>query len=209
MLDEPQDAAVDAVRQSHTGKRLTEGQLSDAMSLAGIIRQHIHKTGSFIEPLADYAHAFARNEMFDAARGEMILRDVYTARYGESMNRTREVLLKREEALIREGREAGLPHARSIEGLIKEGETMPFYKAFDQAAVEMAREFGITESAAKKLMKQDLRDADDCDLYSWGKELESEHHRPVAEAARSKQRGAARDTPGRTRKIYDRRVPER
>lgn len=172
-------------RQSFTGKRMTESQFDEAWNITGIINREIHKSGSFIEKLTDYAHAYARNQKFDGARGEVILRDLYAARYGESMNQTRKGLMERE-AMIRESaQEQALHHARSIGKMIQDGPTMPFYQAADTAGVAMARQHGITESGAKKLMADAFETAEGRSLRDHGKELETMHHIPVRDAERA------------------------
>lgn len=125
-------------RQSFTGIRLTYSQFDEAWSIAGILNREIHKTGSFREKLTDYAHVFARSEKFDAMRGETILRDIYSARHDESLNKTREGLMERESVLRDAGDDQALHHAHMVETLIQDGPTMPFYRAYDISAVEMA-----------------------------------------------------------------------
>ena len=183
------DPAREEARQSFTGSRLTDSQFEEAYNITGIINREIQKTGSFREKLTDYSHAFARSQKFDAMRGETILRDLYSARYGESMNQTREALMERMAQLEdRPDKTRVLDHARSMEGMIKAGPTMPFYQAFDIAGVTMAREFGISENAAKMLMKDSFEETEDRELYTWGKDLEDRFHRPVAEAERAARR---------------------
>lgn len=183
------DPAREQAHRSYTGSRLTDSQFEEAYNITGIVNREIQKTGSFREKLTDYAHAFARSQKFDALRGETILRDLYTARYGESMNQTREKLMDRVDQLQdRLDKTRVLDHAQSMEGMIKDGPTMPFYQAFDIAGVTMAREFGITENAAKMLMKDNFEEAEGRELYAWGKDLEDRFHRPVAEAERAARR---------------------
>lgn len=169
-------------RNSSTGKALTNSQFDEVWSIVGIMKRGIGKTGSFREKLTDYAHAFARSERFDAMRGESIIRDIYSARYGQTMNQTREALLDREKSLQESGKDQALHHARSIEGMIKEGETMPFYRAYDNAALAMAEQHNITESGAKEMMKTAYREIESKELYETGKALEKAHHEPVKEA---------------------------
>jgi len=172
-------------RQSFTGRRLTNGQFEEAWAVAGVIRREIAKSGSFVEKLTDYAHAYARSERFDASRGEIILRDIFTARYGETMNQIREGLLERTTALKEAGPKDALDHARLIGPMIREGETMPFYQAYDRAGVRMARQHGITETGAREMMKTAYAAAIGRDLYTDGKAIEAQHHHPVRDAERA------------------------
>ena len=82
--------------------------------------------------MTDYAHAFARSEKFDAMKGETIIRDVFTAQYGRTMNATRETLLEREKNLPEDTPELALQSARQTLEAISTGETEPFYKAYDR-----------------------------------------------------------------------------
>tara|TARA_R110002072_G_scaffold302883_1_gene489462 strand:+ start:12373 stop:12981 length:609 start_codon:yes stop_codon:yes gene_type:complete len=175
---------IKEARDSFTGRNLTDSQFDIAVGLAGIIDRHIHKTGSFREPLTDYAHAFARSEKFDAMKGEVIVRDIYAARYGRTMNATREAILENEKNLPETAREQALQAARNIEGLIRDGETMPFYKAYDHEGSNLARSLSITENGAKHLMTESYRAVEGRELYETGKALEEKHHCPKVEAAR-------------------------
>ena len=56
---------------------------------------------------------------------------------------------------------------------------MPFYRAYDQAAVTMADEFGITEAGAKEMMKTAFAAHEGRELYAAGKEAEELHHKPM------------------------------
>lgn len=180
---EDRQARIQAARESFSGRTLTEGQFREAWAVSGVIRNEIKKTGSFVEKLTDYAHAYARSEKFDALRGETILRDIYKARYQQSMNQTREGLLETEKNLPEDARARALTSAESVSNLIKEGTTQPFYKAYDAASLALAGELKVTQSAAKNLMKEAYQKAHDRDLYAAGKQAEEQYHRPVREAA--------------------------
>ena len=195
---ENQDRAAEA-RRSFTGKSLTDSQFAESWALAEVMVQTIRASGSFNDKLTDYAHAFARSEKFDAVKGETIIRDIFKARYGQTMNQMREGFVKREAEVKDSAREPALVQARSIGKLIVDGETMPFYRAYDQASAKLAEEFGITQSAAKTMMKEAFREVEGKDLYQAAKALEDQHHRPKVEAEQAK-REEARDRPrGRNR----------
>ncbi|WP_187432188.1 hypothetical protein ROLI_013160 [Roseobacter fucihabitans] len=135
--------------------------------------------------VAEYAHAYARNERFDAMRAEKIIRDIYIAIRGQSMNQTREGLKAAEDNLPDIARTRALECAESIGGLIQKAPTQPFYKAYDRAAVTLAGEFGITQVGAKELMKDVFEQHNGKELYAHGKQLEEQFHVPVREAARN------------------------
>lgn len=178
---EPKAQAAN-VRESFVGKSLTEAQCDIAMGMAGIINRHIQKTGSFREPLTDYAHAFARSEKFDAKKGETIIRDVYAAQYGRTMNATREALLENEKNLPEQARDQALHSARQTLEAISSGDTEPFYKAYDREGSALAKTLSITESAAKSQMTESYRSVEGRELYETGKALEEKYHRPRMEA---------------------------
>lgn len=175
---------IQNVRDSYIAKTLTESQCDIAVDVASIINRHIQKTGSFRETLTDYAHAFARSEKFDAVKGEVIIRDVFTAQYGQTMNAAREALLENEKNLPETSREQAVHAARKTLDSIAQGETEPFYKAYDREGSALARALNITESGAKQLMVENYRAIEGRELYETGKELEEQHHKPKADEAR-------------------------
>jgi len=191
------DEGIRKARESFTGRNLTEAQTDIVAGLTGIINRHIQKTGSFREPLTDYAHAFARSEKFDAMKGEMIIRDFYTARYGRTMNATREALLENEKNLPETAREQALQASRQTLDAISKGETQPFYKAYDREGCALARSLNITESGAKHLMSESYREVEGRELYETGKALEEKYHRPRVEAARQERAQTLRQNPAR------------
>lgn len=185
MSDEHADPSRLQARQSYTGCRMTESQFDEAWNITGIINREIHKSGSFIEKITDYAHAFARSQKFDAARGEVMIRDLYSARFGESMNETRENLMGREAFAKEAAKEHALKHAHSIGSMIKDGATMPFYQALDRAGLNMARRLDITETGAKRMMADAFEQAEGKPFREHFKDIEAEHHIPVRDAERA------------------------
>lgn len=176
------DATLQAIRESFSGKTMTETQLHKAHAIAEIIHAEIQRSGSFRETLTDYAHAFARNERFDALRGETMIRDTYTAVQGQSMGQTCERLKAAEENLPETARTRALDCAETIGQLIQAAPTQPFYQVYDRAAVTLSVEFGITQNAAKTLMKESFEQHHGRDLYDHGKKIEETYHKPVREA---------------------------
>lgn len=176
------DANLTAARESFWGKSMTETQLKEAVAIADIIHGEILRSGSFKDKLTDYAHAFAREERFDAIRGEQIIRDIYSAVQGRTMWQTLEGLNAAKETLPDHARTRALDCAEGIEPAIQDGATMPFYQAYDRAAVSLSTEFGITQGAAKTLMKDTFKDRYASDLVKHGKDIEEAYHKPVLEA---------------------------
>jgi len=187
MSEHPETSAqkpIQNLRDSYIAKTLTESQYAIAVGVANVINYHIQKTGSFRDALTDYAHAFARSEKFDAMKGEMIIRDVYTEQYGHTMNAAREALLENAKKLPETACEQALQAARKTLDTISKGETEPFYKAYDREGSALARTLNITESGAKQLMVEYYRAIEGRELYETGKELEEQHHKPKTDEAR-------------------------
>lgn len=176
------DDELQTARQSFSGKSMTDTQLRQAHAIAGILNAEINRSGSFREGLTDYAHAFSRGEKFDAMRGENMIRDIYQARFGQTLNQTREGLMQAEETLPESTNARVLACAETIGEMIQTGQTMPFYQAQDRAAVTLAGEFGITQNGAKAFMSYAFKQQHGRDLYEHGKELEEAYHKPVREA---------------------------
>jgi len=188
MTQEYIDQTRDTARQSETGRRMTDSQFEEAWQVTGIMRREIEKSASFISKLTDYAHAFARDERFDAARGEMVIRDLYAERYGETMNETREALLDREANVRDDSQDFALDQARSVLNSIQEKEDMPFWKALDRGAVRFAGEQGISETAARSVIKEAFENAEGQDFYKTGKSLEEKHYQVEGRIERRSQR---------------------
>lgn len=188
-------------RNSFTGKSLTEAQFDEAWLLAGVLERNIRKSGSSNKKLTDYAHDFARDERFDQMRAETIIRDLFKSRYNQTMNQMREQFAAREDAVRTQGQDDALQHAHTIPVMIQDGETMPFYQAFDRAALNMAQQHTITEIGAKSMMKEAFEKTEGRALYDVCKEVEQEFHMPKREAeqaARQAQRGKpSRSAPAR------------
>ena len=186
-------------KNSFTGKTLTVSQFDESWALAEIIHRGIEKTGSFHKKLTAYSDAFAKTEKFDQMKGETIIRDIFKARYGETMNDMRLDLKKREENPTEDARKVALSEARRVETMIREKETMPFYRAYDHAAYTLAQHLAITETGAKELMKETFREAEGQELYDHGKAVEKEFHQPVREAAQQAREAKRDQTRSRAR----------
>lgn len=176
--------AVANARNSYIAKTLTESQWDIATDVASIINRQIQKTGSFREALTDYAHAFSRSEKFDAAKGEVIIRDVFSEQYGLTMNALRESLLNNEKNLLESAREQAIQSARQILDSIAQGETEPFFKAYDRESNRLAQALNITESGARKCMVESYRAIEGRELYETGKALEEQYHKPKVDEAK-------------------------
>ncbi|MEM7522448.1 MAG: hypothetical protein AAF360_01550 [Pseudomonadota bacterium] len=186
-------------RETFHGKTLTDSQFEEAYAISTILEREIQKSGSFRDKLTDYAHAFARDQRFDALKGEEILRDVFKGRYGHSMNEQREALLEREAAIKDSAPDQALHHAKAVLKTI-ETDIQPFYRAFDDQAVAMARKHGLTETGAKRMMSEAHEQSEGRSLYEAGKEVEAAYYTPAKEVERAEHKQSAlqkRSSPSR------------
>ena len=193
---------VAEARDSFSGRLLSDAQFSEAIAITGIIEREIRKSGSFKDKLGDYANAYARSERFDAAKGDTIIRDLFKARTGQTMNQMREDLMKREEALTDADRQAAYQHACDVGTLIEEGNKISFSRAYAHYGELLAQELQITDAMAKRLMAEEFEAVEKVSLYDWGKELEERFYRPQIEAekqerAAQRSRNPDRDTGSR------------
>jgi len=181
------ETKIPEVRHSSTGKKLSGSQYDESWAVAEIIHRGIEKTGSFREKLTDYSHAFARGEKFDALKAEMIIRDQFKAQYGKTMNQMRLALKERQENLPETADRDALEYARMIEPLIRDGETMPFYRAYDYVGGALAEKLNITETGAKELMTTAYREVEGRELYDFGKALEKKFIVPERNAGQAQE----------------------
>ncbi len=200
LYDNQERERVIKARDSYSGRLLTNSQFDEAMSITGIMEREIKKNGTFKQKLGDYAQAYARTEKFDHMKAETTIRELFTARTGQTMNQMREALIKREDTLLgREGKSS--PDQKAVEpqisdsekqrayhaamdvgGMIEKGDKIAFYRAYTHQSSELAQELGITENGAKVLMKDQFEQIEKNDIYKWGKELEEKYYRPQIKA---------------------------
>lgn len=177
MTAETIDPNRQTARATFHGKTLTDSQFDEAYAITSILERAIRKSGSFRDKLTDYAHAFARDQRFDALKGEEILRDVFKGRYGQSMNHMREGLMEREALVKNSAQDQALHHASAVLNRIKNKQE-PFYRASDHEGVAMAQKHGITELGAKKMMDSAYETFTGRSLYAAGKEMEAGYCAP-------------------------------
>ncbi|GAA6207893.1 hypothetical protein NBRC116601_11860 [Cognatishimia sp. WU-CL00825] len=185
MAQEYIDPKRQAARQSFTGSRVSESQFEMAQNLGSVIHAGIWKDGDFFERLKKYSEAFADTQKFDEKRAEIIIRDVYTAYHGHSMNALREELRNNRAALQEAGEDVAQPHVQAVKHHIKDGKTMSYGAALDTQAVAMSRRFRITENTAMSMMHESNERETGRSLSEIGKELENQYHRPVRDAERA------------------------
>lgn len=198
-LNRPEEGTrIAEARMSFSGNLLIDRQFDDVIAVTGIVNRRIHERGSFVNTLNDYSNAVAREEPFNAAKADTIIRDLYKVRFGESMNETRERLMAREEALFdRENnpaqaeRQQAYQSAISAAELVEHGTKMTFHRALSHEAAQLAQELGITHIGAKKLISESYNEIEGQDLHEFGKTLDDKFYRPQIEAEK-RQRQASR-----------------
>lgn len=176
---------IENARQSITGQKLVRSQFNEGMAITSIIEQNILKRSSFTKKLELYSRSFADSERMNVLQAENTIRDLFKARFGKSMNQMREDIINRENTLPLESKEIALKHAKTIEPMIRDGKTMPFYQAYDRSGRNLAKELKISETGAKDFMKEAFHEDTGKELYDWGKDLEARYHTPVKEAERA------------------------
>ncbi len=169
-------------RESFSGRLLTDAQFDESIAITGIIEREIRKSGSFKEKLGDYAYAFARTENFDVGKAEIILRDIFKARTGQSMNQMREELAEREEKLTPEEKSAAYDYAIAVGEMIEKGNKISFNRAYAHQGELLGGSLKITDAGAKRLMKEAFKVAQESEFYDWGKDIEEKFYRPQIEA---------------------------
>ncbi|MFA6965224.1 hypothetical protein [Bosea sp. (in: a-proteobacteria)] len=191
-LNRPQDN-LKAARESFSGRLLTGAQFDEAIAITKIVEREIHKSGTFKDKLGDYAFAFARSEKFDAMKAETIVRDLFKERTGQSMNQLREKLADTEKNLTDEQKQSAYDFACRVGDMIENEKKMSFARAYAHQADDLAGTLGITDAAAKTLMKEQFKAVENTELYDWGKQLEERFYRPQIEAeTREREAGQAR-----------------
>lgn len=186
-----QDRMISA-RESFSGRLLTDPQFEEAMAITSIIERKIVKSGTFKDKLGDYAYAMARTEKMDVVRAETTIRDLFKARTGQTMNQMREEIAGREEKLPAEARDKAYRNASQIGQMIREYNKMSFYRAYAFQAQMLGAEYGITDAAAKTLMRESFKEKEGRELIDWGKELDEQYYRPQIEAEKKEREKTSR-----------------
>lgn len=169
-------------RESFSARLLSDAQFEEAIAITRIIEREINKSGTFKDKLGDYAHAMARTEKMDAVKAETIVRDLFKARTGQTMNQMREQLAAQEEKLPKDALEKAHKHTLQAGAHVESGEKITFYRAFAFEAQQLGAQLGITDTAAKNLMRESFKQAENRDVFEWGKELDDAHYRPQIDA---------------------------
>lgn len=178
---------------------LISSQSDESWDIVNIVRREIRKSGKFTAKLNHQSIAFSLGQKFDETRAELILRDQYQSRFGETMKQTLDGILEREANLPETAQRDALDYAHMVSPLIRDGETMPFYRAYDYVGSALAEKLNITETGAKKLMTKAFRDAEGRELFDVGKEMEKQFHQPVREAAQQAREAKRDQTRSRAR----------
>lgn len=194
-FDQKEIERIPEARNSFSGVPLTEPQADEAVAIVGIIKREIHKSGAFTEKLGDYAYAFARTQRFDVARAETIIRDLFKAITGKTMNQMREELAAREANLTVEQKMRGHEYASAVGNQIQHGVKISFNRAFAERGQAFARELGITDAAAKRLMKEEFKTATGFDFYEWCKDIEDQFYYPQIDAERQRAEERRQNSP--------------
>ncbi|MCV6600371.1 MAG: glycine/sarcosine/betaine reductase component B subunit, partial [Cohaesibacter sp.] len=190
---------VREARTSYSGNLLTDRQFNDVMAVTGIIERRMKETGTFKDCLGDFSNALARTERFDTAKANTIIRDLFRARTGMSMNKMREGLIANERKLLTAenpslaGQKQDALMAVKLAGqMVKEGSKMTFHRAISYEAAQMATKLNVTDAGVKRFMADTFKESQGKELRDWGRDLDEKYYRPQIEAEKS-QRTAERN----------------
>lgn len=200
-----------AARESFSGRPLSDAQFENMIAITGILERKIERNGAFVDDLRDYAYAVARTESIEPVRAETIIRDLFKARTGQTMNQMRETLAERESKLTKAQTGLAYDFALATGKMIEDGDKISFNRAFNYQGAQLARQLGITDAGAKRLMKEEFKAAEaDLDFYEWGKDIEERFYRPQIEAEKEqRERGQERDSDRTRSRSRDRNDDER
>lgn len=189
-----------AGRESFSGRPLSDAQFDNVKAITDILKRKIQRDGAFLDDLRDYAYAFARTEDIEPVRAESIIRDIFKAQNGQTMNQMREGLAERESKLTRGQTALAYDFALATGKMIEEGDKISFNRAFNHQAAQLAGELRITHAGAKRLMKEEFKAAEaDLDFYEWGKDIEERFYRPQIEAEKQQREKNQEHENGRDR----------
>lgn len=172
-------AGFQRAMESKTGRSLTDSQFQIVWNITEIMNREIKHSGSFKDVLTDFAQTFARTQPFNATKAEIIIRNIYAARYDQTMKATLEVMQNREASLTDLEKSEGHAFAINIGSRIEEGNT-PFYRALDNEVVGYAQNLGISEAGAKRVIAESFKAKEGKDFYEWAKETERQYYTPKA-----------------------------
>ncbi len=165
----PQQAPAPNSRESFYARVMGDALYFEYKSVARIFEREILYSGKFKDKLGNYAYALARSQKCDAAKAETILRDIFKASTGQSMNQMRESLAANLESINDDHRQQAYQSACDIGDLMEKGNKLCFNRAFAAQAQQFARELGITDIAAKRIMSDEFNKVEGSKLYDWGK----------------------------------------
>ena len=181
---EPIDTGVIAnCREGFSTRLLTDPQFEEFVSICMILNREVHKSGSFIEKLENYAFTISRSEKgINAGKADTIIRDLFKGMFGQSLDQLRKALQKTEEELSEEVLANAYDYAIETLKMIEEGDKIAFHRAYAHQAALMATELSITDLTAKKLMSEQYEAQEEYAFYEVGKQVEEKFYTPKIEA---------------------------
>lgn len=190
---EPIDTGMIAeCRDGFSTRLLTDPQFEEFVSICAILNREIHKSGSFIEKLENYAFTISRSEKgINAGKADTIIRDLFKGLFGQSMDQMRKALQKNEEELGEDALANVYDYAIETLKMIEEGDKIAFHRAYAHQAALMATELSITDLAAKKLMSEQYELQEGHAFYEAGKQVEDKFYIPQIESEKRSRGGRA------------------
>lgn len=185
-------------RDTFNTRLLTDPQFEEFVSISAIINREIHKSGSFIEKLENFAFTISRSEKgINASKADTIIRDLFKGLFGQSMDQLRKTLQKNADDLTEDALANGHTYAVETLNMIEHGDKIAFHRAYAHQAMLMATELSITDFAAKKMMSEQFEVQEGHEFYEVGKQVEDKFYTPQIEAEK-------RSRDGRNSSTYNR-----
>ena len=209
-IHEPIDTgAIAECRNGFSTRLLTDPQYEEFVSICTILNREIHKSGSFIEKLENYAFAISRSEKgINAGKADTIIRDLFKGMFGQSMDQMRKALQKTEEELPEDAFANGYHHALETLKMIEDGDKIAFHRAYAHQASLMATELLITDIAAKKLMSEQYEAQENSEFYEAGKQVEDKFYTPQIQAEKRQRETRGSSSYSRNRQNGYQRQPQ-
>lgn len=190
---------IAACRDTFNTRLLTDPQYEEFVSICAVLNREIHKSGSFIEKLENYAFALSRSEKgINASKAEIIIRDLFKGLFGQSMDQLRKTLLKNSEELPQDAWANGYTYAVETLNMIEHGDKIAFHRAYAHQAMLMATELSITDITAKKMMSEQFEAQEGHAFYEVGKQVEDKFYKPQIEAEKRSREGRNSSTYNRS-----------
>lgn len=197
---------IPETRESFSCRLLTDPQFHEGLAIVSIMKHRIQTEDGFKKAFESFVETYSRTNNIEIMRAQTVLREMFKGITGQTMNQMREDLAKNAENLTDGQRQRCYDAACDIADMMEKGDKLTFHRACSHQAQQLATEFNITASAARRTMSEEFKAAEGIELYDWGKELDEQFYRPQIEAEKAEREKPAQ---GRTKTATRTRGPVR